>query len=357
MQYILSVSEVNKYLKGIISKDVLLSNLWVRGEISNIKQHSSGHVYFTLKDENSLIKCVMFKSYAAGLAFLPENGMRVLVKGYVSVYERDGQYQLYSEEMQPDGIGALHVAFEQLKERLKDEEKCIVVSTSLIEAGVDVDFPVVYRAMCGLDSIIQAAGRCNRERRNELAYLYVFDFTDEEFKVNKSSPYGNYLRQRQSITEIVADMHEDVTRPEAIKRYFDMLFSNASVLELDKKHIVKKLNEGFDWNSPLDFYFDFEDIAHDFKLIEDNDYSVIIKYNDDAKMKISELEYGYYSREKLRSLQKYTVNLTYNEYYILKEINAVKGLGEKIGVLISREDYSDEIGIKIPEQLGIAEFT
>ena len=121
MQYILSVSEVNKYLKGIISKDVLLSNLWVRGEISNIKQHSSGHMYFTLKDENSLIKCVMFKSYAAGLAFLPENGMRVLVKGYVSVYERDGQYQLYSEEMQPDGIGALHVAFEQLKERLKDE--------------------------------------------------------------------------------------------------------------------------------------------------------------------------------------------------------------------------------------------
>jgi CRISPR-associated endonuclease/helicase Cas3 len=246
---------------------------------------------------------------------------------------------------------------EEIKERLKDEEKCIVVSTSLIEAGVDVDFPVVYRAMCGLDSIIQAAGRCNRERRNELAYLYVFDFTDEEFKVNKSSPYGNYLRQRQSITEIVADMHEDVTRPEAIKRYFDMLFSNASVLELDKKHIVKKLNEGFDWNSPLDFNFDFEDIAHDFKLIEDNDYSVIIKYNDDAKMKISELEYGYYSREKLRSLQKYTVNLTYNEYYILKEINAVKGLGEKIGVLISREDYSDEIGIKIPEQLGIAEFT
>jgi len=244
----------------------------------------------------------------------------------------------------------------EIKERLKDEEKCIVVSTSLIEAGVDVDFPVVYRAMCGLDSIVQAAGRCNRERRYELAYLYVFDFIDEEFKVNKSSPYGNYLRQRQSITEIVAGKYEDVTRPEAIKEYFDMLYSNASVSELDKKHIVKKLNEGFDRNYPLEFNFDFEDIAHDFKLIEDNVYSVIVKYNDDAKKTINELEYGYYTRDKLRSLQKYMVNLTIHEYNILKEINAVKELGEKIGVLISIEDYSDEIGIKMPEQLGIAEF-
>ena len=116
---------------------------------------------------------------------------------------------------------------QEIRKRLKNEAKCIVVSTSLIEAGVDVDFPVVYRAMCGLDSIIQAAGRCNRERRYELAYLYVFDFIDEEFKVNKSSPYGNYLRQRQSITEIVAGKYEDVTRPEAIKEYFDMIYSNA----------------------------------------------------------------------------------------------------------------------------------
>ena len=104
------------------------------------------------------------------------------------------------------------------------------MSTSLIEAGVDVDFPVVYRAMCGLDSIIQAAGRCNRERKKDLAYVFVFDFADEGYKVNKSSPFGNYLGQRQSITEIIARKYEDVTRPEAVKEYFDMLFSNASIL-------------------------------------------------------------------------------------------------------------------------------
>lgn len=121
MQYILSVTEINKYLREIIAKDLILSNLLVKGELSNFKCHSSGHMYFTLKDEKSLIRCVMFRSYARNLKFVPENGMRVIIKGYVSVYERDGQYQLYAEEIQPDGIGSLHIAFEQLKMKLEEE--------------------------------------------------------------------------------------------------------------------------------------------------------------------------------------------------------------------------------------------
>lgn len=121
MQYILSVSEINRYIKEIISKDLILSNLWVKGEISNYKYHYSGHMYFTLKDDKSLLKCVMFKTHASGLRFELENGMKVIIKGYVSVFERDGQYQLYVEEMQPDGIGSLHIAFEQLKRKLSEE--------------------------------------------------------------------------------------------------------------------------------------------------------------------------------------------------------------------------------------------
>ena len=159
-------------------------------------------------------------------------------------------------------------------------------------------------------------GRCN-QRRNDLAYVYVFDFADEEYRVNKSSPFGNYLSQRQSITEIIAGKCEDVTRPEAIKEYFDMLFNNASLSELDKKSIVKRLNEGFDKTSPMDFDFDFEDIARDFKMIEGNDYSVIVNYNDDAEGRINELVYGYYTRGKLRSLQKYC-KLKVHEYNKLK---------------------------------------
>lgn len=121
MQYILSVSEINRYVREIFSKDAILSSLWVKGEISNYKSHYSGHMYFTLKDEKSILKCVMFKSQASGLKFEPENGMKVIIRGYISVFERDGQYQLYAQEMQPDGIGNLHMAFEQLKKKLGDE--------------------------------------------------------------------------------------------------------------------------------------------------------------------------------------------------------------------------------------------
>lgn len=121
MQQTLSVSEVNKYIKEMISRDFILSNLWIKGEISNFKNHYSGHLYFTLKDEKSLIRCVMFRSSAAMLKFEPEDGMKVIIRGYVSVFERDGQYQLYAEEMQPDGIGALYIAFERLKQKLERE--------------------------------------------------------------------------------------------------------------------------------------------------------------------------------------------------------------------------------------------
>ncbi len=118
---ILTVSLVNRYIKEIISRDMILSNLWVRGEVSNFKNHSSGHMYFTLKDENSLIKCVMFRTQNSFLKFVPHNGMKVIIRGYVSLFERDGQYQLYAEEMISDGIGNLHIAFEQLKKRLSEE--------------------------------------------------------------------------------------------------------------------------------------------------------------------------------------------------------------------------------------------
>lgn len=105
----------------MISRDGILSGLWVKGEISNFKNHYSGHFYFSLKDEKSVLKCVMFRSNASLLPFVPEDGMKVIIRGYVSVFERDGQYQLYAEEIQPDGIGALYIAFEKLKKKLEAE--------------------------------------------------------------------------------------------------------------------------------------------------------------------------------------------------------------------------------------------
>lgn len=117
----LLVKEINKYIKNLLEGDSLLSNIWIKGEISNFKSHSSGHLYFNLKDEAGSIKCVMFRSRAQRLNFVPAHGMQVLAQGYISLYERDGQYQLYVENMLPAGTGALHIAYEQLKDRLKKE--------------------------------------------------------------------------------------------------------------------------------------------------------------------------------------------------------------------------------------------
>jgi len=121
MQERLTVSQLTRYIKRVFSFDSVLSNVCVTGEISNFKLHSSGHMYFTLKDEESVIRCVMFKTQAQRLRFMPEDGMKVIVWGYVSIYEAGGLYQLYPEHMEPDGIGNLYLAFEQLKQKLEKE--------------------------------------------------------------------------------------------------------------------------------------------------------------------------------------------------------------------------------------------
>ncbi|MGG3275678.1 exodeoxyribonuclease VII large subunit, partial [Paenibacillus macerans] len=104
-----------------LDSDRLLSEVWIRGEISNFTHHSSGHMYFTLKDESSRVKCIMFASYNQRLPFRPKEGAKVIARGNVTVYERDGQYQFYATQMQPDGIGSLYLAFEQLKQKLEAE--------------------------------------------------------------------------------------------------------------------------------------------------------------------------------------------------------------------------------------------
>ncbi|MGN8645438.1 exodeoxyribonuclease VII large subunit [Gracilibacillus sp. HCP3S3_G5_1] len=117
----LSVTALTKYIKKKFDVDNHLNHIWLRGEISNFKHHSRGHMYMTIKDDYTSIRAVMFHRQNQDLAFQPENGMKVLITGYVSVFESQGQYQLYIQELQPDGIGALHLAFEQLKEKLSKE--------------------------------------------------------------------------------------------------------------------------------------------------------------------------------------------------------------------------------------------
>ena len=118
----LTVTQVNTYIKAILDENVHLKNIYIVGEISNFLHYfRSGHMYFTLKDENSQLKAVMFSSNASRLKFKPNDGMKVLCRGRISVYDKDGNYQLYVDDMQPDGIGTLAIAFEQLKEKLSKE--------------------------------------------------------------------------------------------------------------------------------------------------------------------------------------------------------------------------------------------
>lgn len=166
---ILTIHELTLYLKGLLQKDRRLQNIWLRGEISNFKLHTpSGHMYFTLKDEYSCIKAVMFRSKAQAVPFRPESGMKIVVRGFIDLYERDGQYQLYAEEMQPDGIGALYLALEQLKAKLANEglfnpqrkkklpvlPRCIGVATSLTGAAVHDILKVTFRRFPNMRVVI-----------------------------------------------------------------------------------------------------------------------------------------------------------------------------------------------------------
>ncbi len=117
----ITVSSLNEYVKNKIADDEYLNNILVKGEISNFKNHYTGHMYFTLKDENSLIKCIMFKSYAQKLHFMPKDGMKVFVFGGVSVFERDGVYQIYVKAMEEDGLGDLYTKYQKLKNELEQK--------------------------------------------------------------------------------------------------------------------------------------------------------------------------------------------------------------------------------------------
>ena len=117
----LTVSQLNEYVKMLMDSNPILKNVWIKGEISNFKNHySTGHFYFSLKDDNAIVRAVMFRSYAQKVQFSPRDGMKVLIHGRVSAFVRDGQYQIYADEIVPDGIGSLYLAFEQLKSRLAE---------------------------------------------------------------------------------------------------------------------------------------------------------------------------------------------------------------------------------------------
>ncbi|GLX69085.1 exodeoxyribonuclease VII large subunit [Paenibacillus glycanilyticus] len=166
---IYSIKDINRYIRMKLESDVLLGDVWLRGEISNFTHHSSGHMYFTLKDKDSRLKCIMFASHNQRLPFIPREGAKVMARGNVSVYERDGNYQFYVTAMQPDGIGSLYLAYEQLKSKLETE--------GLFAESRKRPIPRFPRAVGVITSPTGAAVRdiiITLQRRHPSVPIYVF---------------------------------------------------------------------------------------------------------------------------------------------------------------------------------------
>ncbi len=166
---ILTVANVNAYIKQIMDRDFILKNLWVQGEVSNYKAHSSGHLYFTLKDSTSAISCVMFRTYVQTLNRPIQNGMKIMVNGSVSVYERSGQYQIYAKEIKEDGLGQLFLAYEKLKKALEAEGLFDVSIKTPIPKYVSTVGIVTSPTGAAIRDIVQVA-----KRRNPYVHLSLY---------------------------------------------------------------------------------------------------------------------------------------------------------------------------------------
>lgn len=229
---------------------------------------------------------------------------------------------------------------QEIRERLnasktsEEQLECKVISTQLIEAGVDVDFPVVYRAMAGIDSIAQAAGRCNREGRVMCAYVYVFT------SIEKHGQPPREIEINVSEAKSVFRNFDDPLSLIGISKYFELLYDLKNV---DQKDILKEIREGA---KELDF--SFAEIAHRFKLIENNTMSVIVPADDTCKDLIKQIQYAPSTYKLVRKLQPYIVNLYENEFNKLLETGGIFSVdSERTFFVLSNMDifYNEHVGI------------
>lgn len=225
----------------------------------------------------------------------------------------------------------------EIRTRLKSKEHCRVVSTSLVEAGVDLDFPVVYRAMAGLDSIAQAAGRCNREGRmnefGELGQVYVYE--------PEKPPRMPWLKRCMTrANETLRNLPDaDPLGLAVMRRYFELLYD---VQELDKKQIMSRLNQ-----MTRELYFPFREIAGDFRFIEDDTVGIIVPVEPDAQELVLGLRHTEFPRTILRKLQQYSVALRSREFMTLDRAGSIEMVRGEFPVLRNLAAYRDDIGICI----------
>lgn len=250
----------------------------------------------------------------------------------------EGVYHL-STHMYPAHRKAV---LDKIRERLSDGKKCIVISTSLIEAGVDISFPYVYRSLSGIDSIAQAAGRCNREGELEdgcgnkiNGKVYVFE-SSEEYAIPKG-----WMSYTASIGKEILGIYQDPLSLEAIQAYFKQLFSRDSTV-LDKKGIFEEYSKTF-------LSYEFKELSDKLTLIDSLTYPVVIQNESEAKQWVKELKYAQYPLSILRKLQKYIVNVYPYELNKLKNDNSVAIVQDGLYVLNDDSLYCDNEGLLVEE--------
>ena len=228
-----------------------------------------------------------------------------------------------------------------IRKRLKDSETCRVVSTQVLEAGIDVDFPIGFRALAGLDSIIQAAGRVNREGKNTGSELFVFEPNSEFIKRTPT-----YIKQTAEVAHsILREFGADPASIEAVKAYFNRLYS------LQDEHLAFDVKEILACFDKVDG-FNFKKAGEKFNLIENTTVAVLIPYDEDAEEFIKELAYHPYPASVLRKLQSYTVNIYEQEFQSLNEKGVINMVADAYAVLSNTDFYSPETGIVIPAKTG-----
>ena len=229
----------------------------------------------------------------------------------------------------------------EIKKRLKDKKnrkKCIVVSTSLVEAGVDLDFPVVFRAMAGLDSIAQAAGRCNREGKMEqMGQVFIF-----EPEKKPKMPWLNRCISKAG--EAMRSMPDsDPMSIDVIRRYFELLYD---IEDLDKKQIMRLLNPKV---LDKDLLFPFKEVARAFQFIEEDTIGVVIHREPEAQQLVQQLRYTEFPGPVLRKLQPYLVAVRARDFAKMESAGALEMLDGEIAILQNKAAYNDNVGLTVED--------
>jgi len=309
--------------KELISSPDRVYNYFKRVRIENLSSQNDNQIIQLIKNNKQALCIVNTRKHARGL--------------FDQIKTSKGSYHL-STLMCPAHRRAV---IEEIRSRLDKDKHCHVISTQIMEAGIDVDFPIGFRALAGLDSIVQAAGRVNRENKQDIGILYVFK-PDTEFI--KRIPA--YIKQTASIAEIIMDQFDDPISNEALSAYYNLLYDLQDPNNFDKKEIMSCFEKGI-LDEPA---FDFKTASEKFKMIEADTVPVIIPWNEQAGKLINKLKFSDYPSTFLRSLQPYTVNIYSNEFNVLNNLSNIEILHDRFAVLKCLEEgYDQNTGLIIPE--------